>query len=355
MRRAKALFICVFLAVFSQHSLGQTELAKSDDHSVARALVPTKQIVAKSEVATLLYDPVKCDSEGNVYYPTDMTGAGVLRELNLEGERIAEFRPGANPDMPIDVFQDYTIGPDGEVFMLVYPHEITRYIFVYKSDGSYHSSIKLDTGFPWVPTAFAIFPSGGFLIAGLEYARSDKGKLTQVPFTGVFSADGRLLKQLNLEDDDDIVDFAASGDPRVVSASGNNRAIEFTKMEAAADGNIYLMRWTNPAIIYAISPGGSVVRRFIVDPHNSNDRPLSMHVAENRIAVLFATGDSKADVMKILDLEGTLLGTYSEVVNEKTTQRVGSAFACFTTNPEHFIFFSVNKDDHLDLEIAEPR
>lgn len=191
MRRAKALFICVFLAVFSQHSLGQTELAKSD-HSVARALVPTKQIVAKSEVATLLYDPVKCDSEGNVYYPTDMTGAGVLRELNLEGERIAEFRPGANPDMPIDVFQDYTIGPDGEVFMLVYPHEITRYIFVYKSDGSYHSSIKLDTGFPWVPTAFAIFPSGGFLIAGLEYARSDKGKLTQVPFTGVFSADGRL-------------------------------------------------------------------------------------------------------------------------------------------------------------------
>jgi len=352
MRSVVCICVCLVLATYSA---AQTDTTTGGNKSVVGVLTTLQRKSLKSEVASILYDPVKCDSEGSVYYTTDATGSSVLRKLSLSGERLAEFRPGANPEKPIDLFQDYTISPDGEVFMLVFPHEIDRYIFAYKPDGSFHSSVKLDTGFPWIPTAIAAFPSGGFLIGGLEYAKSDKGKLTQVPFTGIFSADGRLLKELKLEDDDDIADFAASGDPRVVSPAGNNRAIEFTKMEAAQDGNIYLMRWTNPAIVYAISAGGSVVRRFLVDPHNSNDRPISMHVAENRIAVLFTTSDIRADVMRVLDLEGHLQGTYSEVVNEKTDERLGAAFACFTNNPARFVFFSVNQNNYLDLQIAEPR
>lgn len=356
MRTTMVLGFCIFLVFLPHDLLGQTDNSIKDDHSVARVLAPTKKIVSK-EVASLIDERVKCDSEGSIYYSADRNAGGTdeLRKLNPKGERVAEFRPGANPNMPIDLFSDFTITPDGEVFMLVFPHELTRYIFVYKSDGSYRSSIKLETGFPWVPTAFAVFPSGGFLISGAEYAKNDNGKMTQVPFTGVFSADGRLLKQLDLEDDEDIVKFAATGDPRMVSASGNNRAISFTKMEAGDDGNIYLMRWTNPVIVYAISPGGSVVRRFLVDPKDSGYRPGSMHIAGNRIAVLFTTTDTKADIIKVSDLEGHPIGTYTETVNEKTDQRIGAGFACYTNNPEQFMFLSFGENNQLGIETVEPR
>jgi hypothetical protein len=76
------------------------------------------------------------------------------------------------------------------------------------------------------------------------------------------------LKEVKLKDDDALRDLAASGDARVNSATNPqaNYAVEFGHMQAAADGNVYLMRWITPTIFYAISPGGAVVRRFVVDP-----------------------------------------------------------------------------------------
>ena len=113
----------------------------------------------------------------------------------------------------------------------------------------------------------AVFPSGNLLISGLEYDHDRKNSVMW-PFTGIFGSDGALLKEVKLEDDDAIHDMALSGDQRVSSFTNPsaNHAVEFSKMEAGADGNIFLMRWLTPAIFYAISPGGAVVRRFTVDP-----------------------------------------------------------------------------------------
>jgi hypothetical protein len=137
-----------------------------------------------------------------------------------------------------------------------------------------------------------------------------------------------LLKEVT---DDDIGNLAASGDARVSSTTNSyaNQAVEFGQYEAADDGNVYLMRWTLPTIFYAISPGGKVVRRFVVDPGDEGFAPVAMHIASNRIAVLFFHEQTKEKRMKIVDLEGHEIATYEEArIGGKTKKRLSRIGIC---------------------------
>src|ERR1019366_5900697 len=107
-----------------------------------------------------------------------------------------------------------------DLYELVYPHEMYQYVFAYKSDGTFKSAIKLNLGFRWSAHSLAVFPSGQLLISGFEYDR-DPAAATW-PFTGIFAADGSLLKEIKLEDDDTLRDMAASGDSRVSSPTVPN-------------------------------------------------------------------------------------------------------------------------------------
>jgi hypothetical protein len=212
----------------------------------------------------------------------------------------------------VDAARYFVVSDGGELYEIVYPHEINRYMFVYKSDGSFKSAVKFQPGFPWTPKMLALFPGGGILASGLKYD-ADK-TAARWPFTGIFASDGSLLKEVRLEDDENIHDMAASGDARVSTSTGyGNLAIDNGLVEVGADGNAYLMRWTNPAIFYAISPGGEVVRRFTVDPGESGYRPSAMHVNKNRIAILFVEMQSRNKIMKIVDLEGHQIASYDEL------------------------------------------
>jgi hypothetical protein len=151
------------------------------------------------------------------------------------------------------------------------------------------------------------------------------------PFTGIFSDDVGLLKEITLEDDATLHDMASSGDARVTlpQVPHINPAVTHSQIEVAADGNAYLMRSTNPAIIYAISAGGETIRRIKVDPGGSEYRTMAMHVYKNRIAVFFDP-ETYDKIMKIIDLEGREIATYDEAKPAKKQQSVmlGIAFAC---------------------------
>jgi hypothetical protein len=141
------------------------------------------------------------------------------------------------------------VTPEGELYLWVGSSiEITRYVLIFKPDGSYKSRIKLQPGFPWIPASIAVFANGSLLMTGQEFVHGKDS--AREPFTGIFSSDGNLMKRLSLADDDPT----------------NNRAVAWGQMAAAKDGNIYVTRWLSPAILYAVSPGGEVVRRITVDP-----------------------------------------------------------------------------------------
>jgi hypothetical protein len=313
-----------------------------------------RTITSPAEVADSFVSHNVCDGSDNLYVQKEPRDA--VRKFNAKGELAALFQAAANTDKKIDATGYFTLAPNGDLYQLVYPHEFDRYVYVYKSDGAFKSAIKLNPGFVWFPHTLAVFGSGQLLIAGSEY---DKDKTAAMwPFTGIFAADGSLFKEIKLEDDDTLHDMAALGDARVASPRSPqlNRAVEFSQAEMAADGNAYLMRWTNPAIIYAISPRGEVLRRLKIDPGDPGYQPSTMHVFQNRIAVLFV--DAKSDfLMKIVDLEGHDLARYDEVEANRRQPgaMLGSSLACYTEDPTRFVFLGANDENRLQFWVGEPR
>jgi len=329
-----------------------------DRQSKSGHLTPVDTVVSPSELASSFDQPFTCDKDGNLYLQSERFGVSGVRKINPKGERTVLFQPSANPEFRLDGVGSFALSPNGELYQFVFPHEITRYVMVFKSDGTYQSIIKMQPGFGWIPSTLSLFPSGELLASGLRYDR-DKNNQVMWPFTGIFSSDGTLLKEVTLEDDKDIRNLAASGDARVGSDTDPhaNHAVEFGQSQAADDGNIYLMRWTTPTIFYAISPGGEVVRRFVVDPGDQGFTPEAMHIAGNRIALLFFDEQTKEKQMKIVDLEGHEIATYDQakVDGKPKNDFLGLAFACYTENPQRFTFLTAGDGDRIEIRSAEGR
>lgn len=316
-------------------------------------LVETTKI--PTEVAATIAGPLRCDGDGNLYFMTDYDGETGIRKINKKGELLASFLASTAADPKIDVALYFSVGSDGTVYQVAFPHMRQRYVLAFGKDGVIKSEIKLDTNFGWVPSMVAPFGSGDLLVSGLKY-NPDGADLPRLPFTGIFSSNGTLLKELTLVDDAHIRDLATSGDERVVPAGHplGNSAVERGAMEPARDGNIYLMRNMSPAIIYAISPGGAVVRRFTVDSGSANRRPFTMHISEGRIAILFRDAQTHEQSVKIVDLEGHEIGFYSDTVTNGRSN-LGIAFACFSENPERLTFLGLTDDNKMEFKVAEPR
>jgi hypothetical protein len=335
----------------------QQDLSSKEDPRSMLHLTPLETVVS-AEVASAFLGPFVCDGDGNLYLHSESAGVTAIRKLNPKGERTALFEPAANPDVKISVTGSFSVNPDGDLYMLAFAaEELNRYVLVFKPDGTYKTKIKLDPGFAWVPSAIAVFPNGSLLVTGQEYARDRNAP--KLPFTGIFRSDGKLLKELNLEDDDAIQDMANGRDPRVTSlmTPASNRAISWSQIESAKDGNLYLMRWLSPAVFYAISPSGQVVRRFAVDPGNTEFRPAAMHISGNRIALLFYQPQSMEKIMKIVDLEGHELSTYMELREDGKPKlgMLGAAFACYRQQPERFTFLVSDEHHKIELKHAGAR
>jgi hypothetical protein len=101
-------------------------------------LVQVDTVIAPSETVGLLRRPLKCDDDGNVYLRTDSGAVSAIHKLNLKGEKLASFDATLNPNLKVDVASYFTVAADGgELYELVYPHEMKRYIFIYGSDGAF--------------------------------------------------------------------------------------------------------------------------------------------------------------------------------------------------------------------------
>jgi hypothetical protein len=321
-------------------------------------LVPAETILAPTEVAKG-FTELSCDAAGNLYLGSDSPATPGIRKLGPRGELLATFAPTDNPDIKVGGGSSFAVSQNGDLYFVASAkNEISRYVLVFKSDGTYKNKIKLQPGFAWVPASIGVFPNGTLLMTGQEYVKGEP----MAPFTGIFSADGTLRKEIDLEDDKVIDEMARLGDSRVTSPvnPSSNRAVSWGRMQAASDGNIYVMRWLSPAVFYAISPGGKVVRRFIVDSGRDDLMPMQMHISGDRIAVLFVQHESFERIMKVVDLEGHEIATYdydtgNYGVSGSNVAHLGLAFACYTAKPERFTFLTTTDDHRIQLQLAEGR
>ena len=323
------------------------------------AVVETIKIPSEPAEAFIAEEPQRCDADGNFYLRVQVNVEPAIRKFNAEGMQEALFRPTSISDLNVDRASYFSVREDGGIDQLVFPSKSEdSYVVTFKSDGTYKSKTRLQPGFRFRPYQLATFPSGEWLVTGV---RNDDDPEVHVkwPFTGVFSEDGTLLKQVVLKDDEQIHKMAAAGDPEVVPKGHRygNTAIEQGAAAAAENGNAYVMRRFSAATIYAISRNGEVVRRFRIDPGNVGFYPLSMQVAGNRMAVLFFKSNaqdviSPEDViLKVVDLEGHQLTTDDRV----GASDMGIDLVCYSPLRERFTFLTITNDHFLGFTLAEPR
>jgi hypothetical protein len=318
-------------------------------------LALSKTVPLNTTFTSLIGSP-KCDGDGNFYLDGDDHGV-TISKFNSKGKNVATFKAGSSPDVAqLDFAGMFTVNSDGELHQLAFPHSYDRDVFIYNKDGSYRSLVKLNGSKGWLPSLFVTLPSGNFMTTGRKWDRAAKD---YVPFTGIFSSSGTLLKELHLEDDENIQRLASWGDSRFVSGPfSGNYAVDRGKMEMGTDGNVYLLRWLNPAVIYAISPEGEVVRRFTVDPGDLELTVRGMAIAGNRIAVVFQKSEpgegTRRQTIEVVDLEGNKVAAYEQPVVDGHLA-FGVILACYTRNPERFTFLGWTKDEKSVLNITEPR
>ena len=201
------LIVCLSLVAFAagqsmplsqRQSEAKTPIIRAPHQSPSNLhLVRVETVEVPSIIASSFYPPFKCDADGNIYLQNDPR-APAVQKFSPKGEATALFRPLPNTNNEIDAAGSFAVTPAGDVFQLVFPHEVNRYVFTYKPDGSFKSAIKLDPGFTWwQPNALAVFGSGQMLVSGSEF--DEDHNAARWPFTGIFSTDGSLLREVKLD------------------------------------------------------------------------------------------------------------------------------------------------------------
>jgi len=273
--------------------------------------------------------PVKCDAKRNIYYRGYQRGnpmAAPVVKISAEGKHGPVFALDSVPGFEGGPFKDFAVSLRGGVYLLA-GREKEQVIVSFDEDGKYISTIKLESRF--APAQIASFPSGEFLVTGMELRLAKEGVPSGEPFTAIFDGRGELTKRLDLPDD---VKPAA----RPKEGEDPNPAISLGMAMPGDDGNIYSMRFASPPVVHVISPGGEVLRRMAIAPPAGNFRAITMKVAGGKLVVQFEENDPATDiaqrVFSLLDAE-----TGEKILDYEPAPEVGGAFACYTPNGFTFL------------------
>lgn len=255
------------------------------------------------------FNRVACDDEGNLYARRLRSGdkaRGPVEEIGPSGDLFRSFKV-EDPLLDLSI-ADFFVASGDEVYMVGWSMENVHagsriYVARFGRDGSLKSRTQIASE-EFFPSNLAVFKSGELLLTGTE------GPSDNTPFTGVFASDGRLIAKIHEPGDEDLRIKAEAGDASVHEAGiYGNAAVEMGAAVSGSDGNVYLMRRTSPALIYAISPRGEVVRKLRIDPGEFGSLPEELQSSGDRLALSF-TGPDGARVVRVVDLKGIDIATY---------------------------------------------
>lgn len=314
-------------------------------------LKTVETVPIESQLGGIMMDPLICDSEGSIYLRFYEQGKprSPIKKFDSKGTHLAIFSLQAISEADASELTSmyFSIGESGHVHQIAWSEE-ALYVLTFNKDGSYKGRVRVEPLI--IPAQIAAFPSGEFLITGQKYeGKREDGTKIITSFTGLLDSTGKLIKRVVLQDDDEIQKAVERGDNNFTNPlfAGSNRAISMGAALTGADGNIYVMRRMVPAVVYAISPNGEVVRRLTVDPGDPGMMPSIMQLVKGRLAILFRSDATKEQVVKVVDSQsGEEVATYD-------ASSLGPTFVCYS-GANTFTFITTQKG-HLALAHAEPR
>ena len=241
---------------------------------------------------------IKCDKDGNHYYATS---DGRVQKVRADGSLGESFDVAS-----IHFVDDFFVAETGDVYVLgrediKRPGEVDVFRFSSTAVLQSTTKIKLNGVRSFYPEHIAAFKTGQILITGTSGIRGQ-----HTAFTGVFEADGKLLNSIYEPADEESRLLAERG-PNV-----GNLAVSQGDAVAGPDGNIYLLRSTIPATIYAVSPEGKVIRTLKID---LGEFPLGMKSIQSGLAILShkdreEIGRSPGGSVNEVDFDGNKIARY---------------------------------------------
>ncbi len=311
-----------------------------------RELVRGQTVRFPSPAPTGVIAKVPCSQQGDIYaafnttppypgsLPPDPTSLPV-RKLSLDSQTITDYAAKS-----LDGYQSFyrvafNVGPWGKLYALdeAYrqAHQLSAFvpsdllIVKFEDDGSVDSRVKL-SGLPsgrLQPTDFDVFADGSFLVTGdldtstLPAREPGRVHVPKVviqhrmppwlrPFTGIFDAQGRFVQELHLPGDvgsspsEEVgPEEGSPGDPGAsverkeqngegASSSDWSMAVELSLSASDPENNIYVLRPSNPAILYEVSSSGQVVHQARVKLPAKGVSPVQMSLAgKSRLFITF--------------------------------------------------------------------
>ncbi|MDE3137959.1 MAG: hypothetical protein KGL59_15365 [Acidobacteriota bacterium] len=292
----------------------------------------------------------------------------------------------------------FNVGPWGNLYALYQAyrqvHQLSAFvpsdvlIVKFDDDGSVDSRVKL-SGLPsgrLLPTDFDAFADGSFLVTGDLYTSTlpvqEPGD-ARVPkvviqhhtpagmgsFTGIFDAQGRFVQELHLPGDvkpsvrgegspeeGPPADHAASAERKEqtgerASSSDWSMAIDLSLSASDRENNIYLLRASNPAILYQVSSSGQVIHQAHVKIPVKGVSPVQMNLAgTSQLFITFAgtTVDEQRHVHIVMLFARVDAATGKIDATYRLPPKTNLMPAC-ADGPNELLFLGSTKDGNLEV------
>ncbi len=317
------------------------------------ALHASSTISVPSEMGGAFMSSSKCDADGNLYVrklAVDRPLLGPVVKIDPAGKRTALFDPAAFSQLALDRADAFSPASDGGMYQIAQSGGLKPRIYVlrFSSDGSPSSPTLLDADFEVY--TFAASADGNFLVSGVKrdvQNKNDRGR----NFTAVFSADGRELAQLSFQAPQQAAKASARKANTGVLLAVAEKAtpgLDLAEAEAGSDGNLYVMRFSSPALVYVIAPSGKIMKTIKVSSPLPGAVPSAFHLSGNRLALSFWNDENQSQTVVVADAQtGRKIASYSDPTG------LGPSFACYSANDGVFTFLRLGEGNELEVIRAE--
>lgn len=364
----------------------------------------------------------RCDSNGDVFVRLgffDPTRPGVqidpaVSEIIPESKRIATYgsSPLSSSDYPNSSSRSFNVTPGGAVYALITtrakpssesPSPVREYyVERFKDDGTTDSITHVEPppdATRWSPNLLGVFRDGSLLIAGTLSGSANPGAISRRPFTAIYDPSGRFVREVTLPDD--VVNELANDNGSVQQGPKNGEAptpagkvgaalgagdkvqsaadaqaqavpteppkaresfdlsIATGDMVSGPDGNLWILRASDPLRLYAVSSAGEVVRHFQFPVPASGLKPFQFGFAgPEQIFFEFAhfAGSSGAasGSTNALAVFNALSERFETLYTLPDTEKGFRALAC-SDGRGGFLYLGGTSDNHLAVYDYGPR
>ena len=246
---------------------------------------------------------VACDAIGDFYaYISDNEIPASYRMAKISPSGATLYQRDIEAKIPGIKITAFSVLPDGTAYVAgnTSSRSGKLYVITIGKAGKLSPPIELQTKL-FAATQLVAFPSGELLVART---------LDTKPVTRLFDSHGNLLKDIYEPEDEALFRRAETGE---LSASGRwgNKAVWNGDAVLGSDGNAYMLRAVNPALIYVIAHDGTVVRKFTVQSPLPGLTPHTLRAAQGRLAISFVQEGMTLGLIRLTSNSGEDIETSS--------------------------------------------